>query len=373
MPIKIDVNKEVIKWAIERAGLTLNDVPEALKWINEGKKPTIKQLEKFSKKVHIPFGFLLLNEPVKETIPIPLFRKGQKTDKISLNLYDMILILQQRQEWLKEFLQENDYKPLSFVGKYKSIKDYKIIAEDIRKTLGLSENWTQELKNKNEALNFLTKKAALHRIIVVFNGVVGNNPKRKIPVEECRGFVLVDDYAPFMFINNNDFLSAQLFTFAHELAHIWIGKSAGFDFRQLQPANDPIEKLCDKVAAEVLVPENLFINVWNQYGDIYKIARYFKVSPLVIARRALDTQIWERNKFFKFYEEHKKKIEKNKSLSGSGGNFYAIVKKRINPLFGEFIKQALDSGKLLYTEAYELTGLKGKTLDKFLLEIKMNK
>ncbi len=55
-----------------------------------------------------------------------------------------------------------------------------------------------------------------------------------------------------MFINNSDGKAAQMFTISHELAHIWTGHSAGFDFRELLPANDPVELLCDKVAAEFL-------------------------------------------------------------------------------------------------------------------------
>lgn len=95
----------------------------------------------------------------------------------------------------------------------------------------------------------------IRALLPFFNGVVENNSHRKISVYECRGFVLVDEMAPFMFINNADWKSAQMFSIVHELAHIWTGHSAGFDFRRLQPADDPIEKLCDQIAAEFLVPE----------------------------------------------------------------------------------------------------------------------
>ncbi len=61
---------------------------------------------------------------------------------------------------------------------------------------------------------------------MVFNGVVENSTNRPIKVDECRGFVLVDEMAPFMFINNSDGKAAQMFTIAHELAHIWTGHSA---------------------------------------------------------------------------------------------------------------------------------------------------
>ncbi len=103
-------------------------------------------------------------------------------------------------------------------------------------TLGLHETWTNGFDTWLDALNHLTDQIENAGIITVLIGVVENNSTRKIPVESCRGFVLVDEIAPFMFINNSDSKAAQMFTLVHELAHIWIGKSAGFDFRQLQPA-----------------------------------------------------------------------------------------------------------------------------------------
>ena len=80
-----------------------------------------------------------------------------------------------------------------------------------------------------------------------------------------------------MFINNADSKSAQMFTIVHELAHIWTGHSAGFDFRKLQPADDPIEILSNQVAAEFLVPENTFNEKWNNNPNIRSASRYFKV------------------------------------------------------------------------------------------------
>lgn len=96
---------------------------------------------------------------------------------------------------------------------------------------------------------------------MVFNSVVENNNYRAITVDECRGFVIVNPYAPFMFVNAADGKAAQMFTITHELAHVWIGKSAGFDNDKLLPANDPIEILCDQVAAEFLVPETVFLRL----------------------------------------------------------------------------------------------------------------
>jgi Zn-dependent peptidase ImmA (M78 family) len=200
---------------------------------------------------------------------------------------------------------------------------------------------------------------------MVFNGVVENNTHRPIPVEDCRGFVLVDELAPFMFINNSDGKAAQMFTIVHELAHIWTGQSAGFDFRRLQPANEPIEILCDKIAAEFLVPENSFKAVWTQRPDTKYVARYFKVSEIVVARRALDLGVINKPQFFKFYNEYSNREFSKKENQSSGGDFYATTRKRLSMTFAGHINNAVKSGQLLYRDAYKLTGLKGDTFQTF--------
>jgi len=370
MRSEVNVNINMITWAIARAGYELDTFtikfPKIQKWLDGEKKPTVKQLEDFSKKVYLPFGYLFLPEPPKEKLPIPFFRsEGKRTEKVSVNVYDSILLMQQRQDWLKGYLQDNDFPKLPFVGKFRNNTDVKNIVADIRRTLGLPENWASNFRTWQEALDYLVLHIEDKDIITVFNGVVENNVYRKISVDECRGFVLVDEMAPFMFINNADWKSAQMFSIVHELAHIWTGHSAGFDFRRLQPADDPNEKLCDKVAAEFLVPEITFNEVWNKKKSIGYAARFFKVSEIVIARRALDTGKINRQQFFAFYEDYSNREYTKKEKQSFGGDFYATTRKRLGITFATHINNAVKSGSLLYRDAYKLTSLKGDTFHNF--------
>jgi Zn-dependent peptidase ImmA (M78 family) len=370
MRTEVNINADMLTWAISRAGYELHEfttkIPKVLDWIEGTKKPTVKQLETFSKKVHLPFGYLFLQEPPIEKLPIPFFRSNDtKTDKVSVNVYDTIQLMLQRQDWLKEYLKDNDFEKLSFIGAFNNSNDVNKIVLNIRSVLGLSENWASNFKTWEEALNHLIEAVENKGIIAVFNGVVENNTSRPIDVEECRGFVLVDEYAPFMFVNNADSKSAQMFTIVHELAHIWTGHSAGFDFRKLQPADDPNEKLCDQIAAEFLVPKSTFNNVWLENPNIKNGSRFFKVSEIVIARRALDLGKITRTQFFAFYEEYKNKEFDKKKIQSSGGDFYATARKRLSITFAHHVERAVKSGDLLYRDAYKLTSMKGDTFNTF--------
>lgn len=373
MKPELNINSDILIWAIDRAGSNIDEIaekfPSFIKWLSGEKKPTFNQLKDFAQKLHLPFGYLFLKQPPEEKLPIPFFRTiSSDQNKVSLNVYDAILILQQRQKWLTDYLEDNDYESLEFVGKYKNENNIQQIVESIRKILNLPENWASALPNWEKAKELLTQKIEEAGIIVTFSSIVGNNTHRSIKVEECRGFVLVDEYAPFMFINSADSKAAQIFTLAHELAHIWIGQSAGFDFRQLQPADNQIEKLCDKIAAEFLVPENLLANALEDEQDIENIARKFKVSQIVIARRLLDIGRLNRQQFFEFYDSYIKRDIKREEDKEDGGDFYKTQRKRLSVRFLSFINQAVAENKLLIRDAYLLTSLKGNTYHKFMKE-----
>ena len=371
MKTEADINLNILPWAVSRAGYDIAEFaikfPRLSDWLEQTKKPTIKQLEEFARKVYLPFGYLFLKEPPIEDLPIPYFRTGvNEVEKVSLNVFDTILLIQRRQEWLSSYLKDNEFDKLDFVGKFRSETDHFKIVDNIRSTLKLSLNWASYFNTWEESLKYFVQKIEEQGIIVTFNGVVENNTKRPIPLDECRGFVLVDEMAPFMFVNATDTKAAHMFTISHELAHIWTGHSAGFDFRQLQPSQNSNEILCDKVAAELLVPQVLFEKKWLENKEIRHLSRFFKVSPIVIARRALDLSKITKQDFFSFYANYMAEFKGKKDQQSGGGDFYATSKKRLSVTFLSHVDNALKENKLLHRDAYKLTRLKGDTFQNLL-------
>jgi len=369
--IRVKVNPEVLSWASKRTGINLQcKFPSLKEWLSGAAQPTLRQLEEFAKVTSVPFGYLFLPELPEERPPIPHFRTvpQQAGERLSVDLIDTIHIMRRRQAWLREYLIEQGHEPLSIVGSARALEDPSAVAWRMRKVLGVGDDWASAQRTWTEALIALQDKAEYAGIIVVISSIVGNNTRRKLSVEEFRGFVLVDEYVPLVFINGSDVKAAQMFTLAHELAHVWLGRSASFDLRDLQPAPDETEQVCNRISAEFLVPRYSLFQFWSivhkQADRFQAIARQYKVSEIVAARRALDLELIKRDEFFNFYEEYQQK-ERRKRKAVEGGNFYVTQNLRLGRSFGQAVVLAARQGRLLYDEAYRLTGLYGKTFERY--------
>jgi Zn-dependent peptidase ImmA (M78 family) len=271
---------------------------------------------------------------------------------------------------MREFLLEEGQKPLSFIKSATLRTNPAKVAMAMRNILSLSGGWAKRVRTWTEALKLLREAIEDAGVMIVINGVVGNNPYRPLDVAEFRGFALVDEYAPLIFINGRDSISAKMFTIIHELSHLWLGYEGVSNFDELKPVETNVEEFCNQVAAEFLVPSDEFKKALkenqreNDYDLFQILARRFKVSPLVTARRALDMKYISKNRFFEFYNNYAKDIKKRKP-KGTGGNFWNTQIVRVGKLFGSAVVQATLEGRLLYRDAYRLTGLKGKTFDNY--------
>ncbi len=374
--MRVAVNTEILDWALRRAGKTASDLePNFAKinqWISGERKPTLTQLEEFAQKTSVPFGYLFLKEPPIEEPPLPLYRTVRPKQKPSPSpdFLDTVYSMQRRQLWLRDFLIDTGQEPLKFVGSFSGIGDELELAASMRIALEIKENWAAEHKTWEDAWRFLRKAMERAGVIVVINSVVGNNTHRKLNVSEFRGFVLVDEYAPLTFVNGADAKAAQMFTLSHELAHICIGKSAAFDLREVRAADDPVERACDKAAAEFLVPSHLLKEAWQIISKSEKpfkdCALRFKVSEIVAARRALDLKLISRQEFLNFYKEYRARASRDRGASGQKPIKQSTLQNmRVGKLFATNVILALMSGKVSYQDAYRLTGLNGKSFERY--------
>ena len=372
--IKIDVKPEILTWAYQRAGYdkeraiaafpkTKSNPADLEAWLSHKDKPSVSQLQRFATKFLVPFGYLFLDTPPDESIPFPMFRGKGLSNHFDVNVYDTILYVQRRQNWLEEYLSNNEIDTCQLVSTIHLTTPIGKAVSILRDELHLAPDWAFGHKESEKAVNELAQQLEQSGIFLVFNGVVGNNTHRKVEVSECRGFALFSETAPYIFVNNADSKTAQMFTLIHEAAHIMLGESAGHAGEGLFD-QDKTESYCNKVAAEFLVPADMLQSVWK--GDIEAAAKKFKVSEIVIARRAHDVGLMSHNSYRAFCNGYyERPITKKK---GGGGNFFNASKKRVGLSFAVHVRNAVNNRQLSYTEAYRLTGLYVKSYQKFMTQ-----
>ena len=362
--MRVDVKPEILRWARERAGLELDDLvrrfPKYIAWENGETRPTLNQLERFAKIVHAPVGALFLSKPLDEPFPIPDFRTvgSEGVAKPSPDLLETIYLCQRRQDWYRDYALSEEEDPLPFIGSVNLGSDIEETATGIRVTLGFDLKERRALQTWTEALLRFIEAVDSLGVLVMVNGVVGNNTHRKLNPDEFRGFALVDDLAPLVFINGADTKAAQMFTLAHELAHLWLGRSALSDSRLDSLPIHTVESWCNQLAAEFLVP---LAAVRKEYSkreslasEMQRLARHFKVSTLVVLRRIRDTGQLSADQFRRAYGIELARLQT--AGRSSGGNFYATQTVRVGRRFAQAVVASTLEGRTLYRDAFRMLG-----------------
>jgi Zn-dependent peptidase ImmA (M78 family) len=373
---RVSVQPALLQWARDRSGLPADiaylKFPKLGDWESRAAQPTLKQLEAFAKATRTPLGMFFLQEPPDLELPIPDFRTvgDRPVPAPSPDLLDTVYAMQRRQEWLREYLVESDATPLTFIGSFDTDANPTQVAAAIRATLRIGDDWAQQIPSWSDALRALRTAIEEARIFPVLNGIVGNNTRRKLDPQEFRGFTLIDEFAPLIFVNGADAKAAQMFTIAHELAHLWIGAEGVSNLQETLPVDTDVEVFCNKVAAEFLIPAAALAAIWQSVADaiepFQQLARRFKVSPIVAARRAWDLSLITRGAFFEFYQAYEEDDRRVRSKNSDGGDFYASQNTRIGKRFARIVDRAAREGRLLYRDAFDLTGLSGTTFDQYI-------
>lgn len=334
--------------------------PKLDEWESESLQPTLKQIEKFAKATRTPVGFLFLSEPPEDRVPIPDYRTmvNRIVTRPSANLLDTIYVCQQRQAWYHEYARSSGFNALDFVGSVDLRASVERVAADIREQLSFDLDARHSMRTWEEALRRFISSADASGIMVMCSGIVLNNTHRRLDPEEFRGFALADELAPLVFINGADSKSAQMFTLAHELAHLWLGESALSSVELVNEEEQTIEQWCNAVAAELLVPMQLFESVLRDEpvaDALSRLARQFKVSTLVILRRLRDARRLSYAEYFEYYESE---LQRLRSITrGSGGDFYLSQSTRVSKRFARAIVASTLEGQTLYRDAMKMLGV----------------
>lgn len=343
---KANINPQVLQWArkrlfpsVEAASGPLNVPAKRLeKWERGEDSPTFNQARKMAGRLRTPFGYFYLSSPPPEhPLPMPDFRSSVCAPP-GIDLMEVIHDAQRKQAWYREEMLYNSRPPLSFIGRFSVKSPLQDIADDIRGTIGIDIELRQNANSWQSFLTELVRQTEDAGILVLRSGVAMGNTHRKLDTTEFRGFAIIDDYAPVIFINAQDSVTAQTFTLAHELAHVWIGESgvSSPDFHLSLPGyENPVEQVCHSVAEKLLEPEVAFLrdmpayswpsenSYWKQYGS--KAAKHINTASYM--------------------------------------NYLTPVLTRNSRRFTEAIIVALAEERIRHTDVAGLLNVKGRTLD----------
>lgn len=405
---EVSVTPKVLEWARERAGYDLDSAiagfsPEKIAaWESGKKKPTYVQLRKLAKKYHRSALFFTLPEPPDEP-EMPDFRASRKTSskderKKNPALRAFIFMVEARCEWAAEYRREQGEEPLA-AGLLRSVKigeDPESAGQKIRRALGAQTADLIETRDHGKALRYWIDRIEAIGVFVFENDAAGG---KGLPTELFRGLTVADDdYAPAIGLNAQDSRRGKIFTLAHELAHLAIGRPGLSNSDPVRtdmgkPKDKEIEDFCDNIAAAVVLPRADFLSEWERElaesgGDkkaaIGEIAERLHISRSVAAVKAqqcgkigddLSKQIRDED-----YRNWKKRLEKKTGLdvfvcaeshenararrqrlapghqtarAGSHGNARA---KRVGRLFSLTILSACRDGDVNPTVARKLLG-----------------
>ena len=372
MAATAQINNEILRWARDRAEMSADavaknitsDVDVFRAWEDGDVRPSLSQAKQLAKRLHIPFGYLYLNEPPQLDPDIPDLRTvgDQPPDPLSVDFVDTLNSVIVKQNWYRDWLLRQGQEPLGLVGQYSVEDGIQIVADSIRDTLNMTPALRRQ-GGRDQYLTTLVRMAESAGVLVMRSGIVGNNTHRPLSVNEFRGFALIDPYAPVVFVNSRDATAARVFTLLHELAHIWIGESgvSNVDLERIIELPG-IEQFCNKVAVEALVPSVEYVDSWANgvelSQNIVRMSAQFKVSGIVVLRRALELGQISRQQFF---EQLPNQHYDGPRQRRPGGDPYNTIPARNSSRLTDALLSSMQEGQTLYRDAAQYLGVKVTT------------
>lgn len=381
------ITPEILVWARETAGYELSEAArrlgladgkaatgeEKLAAYERGEKePSRPLLLKMSKQYRRPLLTFYLDAPPERADRGEDFRTIHRAVDPSENgMVDaLVRRIKARQEVLREALaSEQDHEALAFIGSFSIGQGVDGLVSQIKAASSFDLTAYRSNRSQEEAFQYLRERI---ESLGVFSVLIGNlgSYHTNLSAEIFRGFAIADPIAPFVVINSQDAKSAWPVTLLHEVAHLWLGQTGISG----AAAERDVERFCDRVASELLVPEAEFASAFSEESlrsfesaaeIIGRFASERKVSSTLVAFRLMDRGALSQDLFRKlgayFYDKWRsqKEIQKQKAKENDGGPSYFVVKSMQN---GKALMRASErlmrSGELSTTQAAIVLGVR---------------
>ncbi len=365
MADKAYITAKVFRWARESAKMTEEiaaskvavSIDKFKEWENGEDFPTIRQAQTLAKAYRRPFALFFLPEVPLDFQPLQDFRKAGSKELGTASIF-IIREIQQKQAWISEINEENNETKVSFIGKFSINDNSELVAKDILKVLSINPLYYE---SNNPILEWIDK-AESNGIFISRTSFI--HSRLKLDSNEIQGFAIADSYAPFVFINSDDWQAPQLFTLVHELAHLWIAETGISN--EIEPSlkdttdYNPIELYCNEVAANALIPKeyilNLESNAFDNAKEVFGNAKTIGVSSFAFLVRALNLNIISLSvykklkhladiEYHEFLKKEAEKKAKQKEKEKPGWpNYFLLQLNRNSRLFTQTVLDAFRGG-----------------------------
>lgn len=352
----------------ETAAAKVSVSVEKLKeWEAGTNQPTIRQAQTLAKAYKRPFALFFLPEVPRDFQPLQDYRKSGSKPLTTSSIF-IVREIQQKQAWISDLYEENQEEKLPFVGRFSISDNPQLVAQDILATLKLNP---ASYKTDNSIKEWIDA-AETHGIFVSRTSFI--HSRLKLDSNELQGFAIADPYAPFVFVNSEDWNAPQLFTLVHELAHIWIAETGISN--EVEPNLNhkdkfhPVELFCNEVAANALMPKEIVLSFgsssFQASKEVFKVARQLGVSSFALLVRALNLNIISAPVYQKLKKqadidyadylrrEAEKKARQKENNKKSGPNYFLLQLNRNSKLFTQTVLDAFRGGFIEPTLASNL-------------------
>lgn len=376
MTVRVPVSPDVLLWALYRApdpDAVASAFPGVDRWVSGEAEPTVKQLHDFAARTGTAYGYFFLPNPPAIELPVEDLREGFEGERYRSPSVNLLAVLHQslrRQDWYRDYAIDNGFAEVAVVGRASGMTPPEAAANmrrelnyEVRNRVG---NWNDQRKR------LLTAFEALGGLTVV-TSMVENNTHRPLDVDEFRGFSLIDDMAPLVFVNARQTINGQLFTLAHELAHVWrgIGGISDEDLRY-EPQSE-IERWCNRVASEFLVPgadlreRYPAVSGLGLTAQIERLSSDYRCGTLVVLQALRRDRLYEFEDFQADYDAEVVRLRGfERSESGPGGQFNYNQPYRIGTRLSHALISDAMAGRTRFTDAARLMSFKSmKNFDSY--------